>query len=113
MKIQTQININWNEAQKHKDDIHMIIDLIIGCDKKETSNTFTAGQRKMRQILPKFLMHNEILYYRENVEDVSGSHKKVAKTDSSGIPRKLTFLNDQDSQHIEKKVILATPKKNC
>ena len=70
MKIQTQMNIDWKEEQKHDDDIRMIMDLINGSDEKETSNKFTADQRKMRRILPKFFLHNELLYYREDVEDV-------------------------------------------
>ena len=48
----------------------MIMDLINGSDEKETSNKHTADQRKMRRILPKFFMHNELLYYGEGVEDV-------------------------------------------
>ena len=70
MKIQKQMNIDWNEEQKHDDDIRMTMYLIKGSDEKETSNKFTAYQRKMRRILPKFCMHNELLYYREDVEDV-------------------------------------------
>ena len=54
------MNINWKEEQKHDDDIRMIMDFINGFDKKETSNKFTADQRKMRRILPKFFMHNII-----------------------------------------------------
>ena len=67
MKIQTQMNIDWTEEQKHDDDIRMIMDLINGSDEKETSNKFTAGQCKMRRILPKFFIHNELLYYRGDV----------------------------------------------
>ena len=93
MKIQTQMNIDWKEEQKHG-DIRMIMDLIHGSHEKETSNKVTSDQRKMRRILSKLFMHNELLYYREDVEGRSGGPKKVAKTDSNGIPRKWTFWKD-------------------
>ena len=57
----------------------MIMDLINGSDEKETSNKFTADQRKMRRILQKLFMHNELLYYREDVEDVLVVPRRLQK----------------------------------
>ena len=46
------------------------MDLINGSDEKETSNNFTAYQGNMRRILPTLFVHNELQYYREDVQDV-------------------------------------------
>ena len=79
MKIQTQMNIDWKEEQKHDNDICIIMDLINGSDEKETSKKFTADQHKMRRILPKFFMHNELQYYREDVEDVLAVPRRLQR----------------------------------